>query len=121
MLDIGSLEQLTAYFIKGSFEAFGPFVWYERECSWYVFSVRSIKASCQPELELSNDILIARTGRRRLTDARSIDGIPQDSPYRQSCSPTILTQLRLGPTPKYAHQQQIDFSSFNKTYTQLGT
>lgn len=31
-LHVGSLEQLTAYFVKGSFEAFGPFVWYEREC-----------------------------------------------------------------------------------------
>lgn len=114
MLYIGSLEQLTAYFVKSSFEAFGPFVWYERECSGYVFSVQSIKASCQPELELSNDILIARTKKRRLTAARSTDGIPQDSPYRQSCSSTILTQLHLGPTPKHAHQQQIDLFVFQQ-------
>lgn len=56
-MHVGSLEQLTAYFVKGSFEAFGPFVWYERECGGCVLSVRSIEANRQLELELSNDVL----------------------------------------------------------------
>lgn len=56
-LYVGSLEQFTAYFVKGSFEAFGPFVWYERECSGCVLSVRSIEANRQLGLEVSNDRL----------------------------------------------------------------